>query len=290
MSGATRRRSKPKGEHIDVNNTITLLAQWAIENKVGMPELLPELIPRYIGNFPIMTHLHDANGPHPECTDKPCRKLAVCKALRELLRAVETPRTVAIRELAQVLFDAVTPLERLAAPIEMAVRKVEEELVIWANDLCKEIHEIPAEKRGHILELPSDAGFPPAMSQEIMATLFQICREPRYWAGQLQVISDCFRQLDREIRRWHLGAPRDHAPRQSQGTRGRPADELLNAVTQHLSEGGFKPREIATLVDAGDIKSCLRHRAKHVSDRLDRSKGKSYRTTFIKNLGNSGSK
>jgi len=250
-----------------------------------MPELLPGLIPSYISNFPIMTHLHDANGPHPECTDKPCRKLAVCKALRELLRAVETPRTVAIRELAQVLFDAVTPLERLAAPIEMAVRKVEEELVIWANDLCKEIHEIPAEKRGQILELPNDAGFPLAMSQEIMTTLFQICREPRYWAGQLQLISDCFRQLDREIRTRHLGAPRDHAPRQNQRTMGRPADELLNAVTQHLREGGFKPREIAKLIDAGDTKCSPKERGKHVSDRLDRSKGKLYRTKVVKSRG-----
>jgi hypothetical protein len=262
-----------------------LLAQWAIDNNVGVPGLPSEVITRYVGLFPIMGHLHDANGPRPECVDEPCRKLAVCKALRELLRAIETPHAVAIRGLTQVLFDAVTPLEEYATAIELAVQNVEVNVAIWANDLCKEVHQIPDEERQRILELSNAAGLPPAMFQGILATLLQICGEPRDWACQLQAISHRLRQLEQEIRTGHLTAPRDHAPRQNQRTRGRPADELLNAVTQHLREGGFKPREIAKLIDAGDTKCSPKERGKHVSDRLDRSKGKLYRTKVVKSRG-----
>jgi len=106
-----RRKTGRKGRRIEIERSIKALASWASTNGLGEADTPVEYLP-YV-------HLHlRGTSSATDCNEKPCKNLAVCRALHELVEARDSAMRVATRALAQASFDAGSEIAAIAQHVE----------------------------------------------------------------------------------------------------------------------------------------------------------------------------
>jgi hypothetical protein len=188
-----------------------------------------------------------------ESPDSTPRRIAVGRAITDLLDGLDTDAKKTIRRLGQVAFDGASALraiaERLATlnPGAMALLRAE-----GAGD-------------------SSD----PDRVYDLVAALF---------VGLNRVGGELL-QLDDAIRSFCLTAPYDQALRGS-----RPEQTSFLRTIKHLDSGGFTERKIASIIDDGGSDD-MRHRVRRVREHLDCMENGTFRdrrTRFIRGVPPSG--
>ncbi len=104
---ARRIRAKPGriGEKLKFETTIAAHAAWAVWSSEAEPPGC-RLANGMAIDLIAASHLHFPGGSNAICTEDPCKRLAVCRNLVDLLDARPTPVKLAFRYVAQAAFDA----------------------------------------------------------------------------------------------------------------------------------------------------------------------------------------
>lgn len=124
-----RNKSRPTEKPLNFAASIQALTSWAYENGIA-PVGTHFLSVAY-------EHLHLEGTPSALCREKPCRKLAVCRALVEFIEASDSPAKIAARGVAKACFLSASALiaigDRIAGEPELAT--VARELAEIGSDL-----------------------------------------------------------------------------------------------------------------------------------------------------------
>jgi hypothetical protein len=187
------------------------------------------------------------------------KKLAVRRALYELIDGIDSPSKRAIRSLAQSVFDVAGALDTIAQRIAYKDPKNDQGFVPFGPAVLRKAARLPD------LVSAEQARIAPLSLPTALAMA----------AREIHDISAYLRNLDEEIREIWLTAPQDL------GVRGKRAPRTLYlAVIGELARGGFIDREIAALV-ADERGGASSARAKRVANNLDRYKLHNQRTHHI---------
>ena len=268
-----RRKGPPKLGGADTDQVLRAVAnlvRWAMANGVRRAAYRktfdpgstdPVRVASVIASF----HLHGAM--MGACSEEPCRKAAVCKALWELLPGCPSPMTDPIRASAQAIFDAAGALKQVSSEIAPRLREAQQEL----DEELTRMARVSREERRWASRQLRRKGLPPLPPRKRKGpwghldaphTHELLCVAPHAAAAEIQFLTHRLLLLDQALRAT-LSHPADQGPR----TGGRPMDAPILCATWQLHAGGFKPLEVADLLaEPGDEAD----RIKRLRDRIRR--------------------
>jgi hypothetical protein len=249
-----RQKSHEVGAGIDVEGTIAKLVHWTHDHDAeNVPRSMPAECIAYVDL------LHENGAPlRPGDTR---RKVAVRRALHELMDGRLSPVAGAIRALAAASFAAAGTLDALVQLVVKENPGVER--VMFRVISGRWFHE----RRDSGAE-DVDPGELPLPGRTVATGLAVVVVE-------MKALADELRDLDEEIRSTCLFAPSDRAPRAKRSER-----VLHDLVVDELAHGNFSDEEMADLV-VGHVGGTLQARAGRIADNLDRRKGRSNRTVHV---------
>jgi hypothetical protein len=117
-----------RGEKLRFESTIAAHAAWAVRSSsTDAPS--SRLTDGMAVEIIAASHLHFPGGPNPRCLENPCKRLAVCRNLVELLEARPSPTKLAVRAVAQAAFDAAGALASVCRGLREGHASIPSDLV-----------------------------------------------------------------------------------------------------------------------------------------------------------------